>query len=799
MATGPTPSPEEAFLPESQVEPALAVEAKTPIWRKAWGGVKRGWRACGTFWREVRPGPETRKGAAIGAFIAPVVVAISFGTAVHTGLGTFADIVLALILAAIIVCLAALLTWILLTIFRRLNRWATAFVIGSAVAFSMAFPTELGIPLGILAVLVTGTLGATIATLRSGWTGAARKKQVITCVLLALSVAAIGWFTWFAAHEGTEEGLVKTVAPQGPPPAALRAANPGKFGPFGTKYLTYGSGSDKWRPEYRNVAIKTPTVDGTVFMKDFKNWRAKVRKLYWGFDLDKLPLNARVWYPDGPGPFPLVLIVHGNHNMSEWSDPGYQYLGELMASRGFILASVDENFLNGYWAGGPPDEKAPRGWVLLEHLKLWREWNSKAGNPFYGKVDMDRIALMGHSRGGEAAATATLFNSLPYYPDDATVKFSGYGFKIRSVVAIAPADGQYKPAGTNRTIQNVSYFVLQGGHDSDVSIFMGSKQFDRVKFTEPGPWFKAELYIYPANHGQFNSVWGRSDWGGGPFVWFLNKKPLMPPEDQRRIASVYISAFLEATLHDRREYISLFRDVRYGREWLPGTLCLNRFEDPTMQRVADFSEDVDVTTATMPGARLGGENFSVWKEGRIPFRSGDRERNGVFLGWNRKTEKPAPVPVYTLSLPDKATASESVLTIAMSAMNEEPKVPKDAKERKQTDKEKKEKPKDADPIDFTVEMVDASGKTAAIPLSRFGALQRPLKARFTKLGFIEGKVLDKPAEPVLQTFELPVSTFAAASPGFDGSKVRTVRLKFDKVEKGEIVISEIGLRQEGGK
>ena len=32
--------------------------------------------------------------------------------------------------------------------------------------------------------------------------------------------------------------------------------------------------------------------------------------------------------------------------MEQYSDPGYGYLGELMASRGFIFASVDENFLN---------------------------------------------------------------------------------------------------------------------------------------------------------------------------------------------------------------------------------------------------------------------------------------------------------------------------------------------------------------------------------------------------------------------------------------------------------------------
>ena len=47
-----------------------------------------------------------------------------------------------------------------------------------------------------------------------------------------------------------------------------------------------------------------------------------------------MPVNGRVWYPHGGGPYPLVLIVHGNHNMKDYSDPGYAYLGTLLASRG---------------------------------------------------------------------------------------------------------------------------------------------------------------------------------------------------------------------------------------------------------------------------------------------------------------------------------------------------------------------------------------------------------------------------------------------------------------------------------
>ena len=53
--------------------------------------------------------------------------------------------------------------------------------------------------------------------------------------------------------------------------------------------------------------------------------------------------------------------------------------------------------------------------------------------------------------------------------------------------------------------------------------------------------------------------------------WFLNVKPLLPGEEQRQISKTYISAFLEATLHNRREYIPMFRDYRSARDWIPRT------------------------------------------------------------------------------------------------------------------------------------------------------------------------------------------------------------------------------------
>src|SRR4029079_16983253 len=104
-----------------------------------------------------------------------------------------------------------------------------------------------------------------------------------------------------------------------------------------------------------------------------------------------------------------------------------------------------------------------------------------AAGPFSHKVDMNNIGLMGHSRGGEAVGIAAAFNRLSHYPDDANVKFN-FNFNIKSVFAIAPVDGQYRPAGVPNPLENVNYMVIHGSHDGDVLVFHRAGGFQRRHF-----------------------------------------------------------------------------------------------------------------------------------------------------------------------------------------------------------------------------------------------------------------------------------------------------------------------------
>jgi len=743
------------------------------------GRIRNWWRRA---WSNIRPGPEARKGGVWGVLAAALWAAVIGGHYLESGFGPWIDYAFAFAVAALGIPLAALVVILLLTLFRKLPRLATGFILGACTFIALVF-FPVGPVLAAVIGLLEGVLGATIATLLFGnFRQAALSKKIITILLLAGSLAGNVWLYRFLSSNGELGDILKLQETHSPAPAALAAPNPSQPGPYAVKFLTYGSGTDIRRPEYaKSVAIKTGTVDASAFFKDFKGWKAAIRKRYWGFGMDKLPLNGRVWYPEGTGPFPLVLIVHGNHNMAEFSDPGYQYLGELLASRGFIFASIDENFLNSGLFHDPPKQQAVRGWMLLEHLKQWRTWNSASGNPFYQKVDVENVALMGHSRGGEAVATAAFFNQLEYYPDDATIRFQ-YRYPIKSLVAIAPADGQYKPAGQWRIIENVNYFTMQGANDGDVSSFDGSRQFDHLHYTEAGPWFKSELYIYRANHGQFNTVWGRSD-AGEPLGWFLNLKPLLSGDDQRKIAKLYITAFLEATLHNKREYVPMFRDYRRIKSWLPDTLYMSRYLDASYRVISEFSEDADVTTTTVPGGHIQGQNLSKWREGRIPYRQGDRGYNGVFLGWT------SPKGVYSISLPQNLAKdwnldTKSILTLSLAVTDEKP-----STDKEKPKDEKKEKPESTD---FTVELETSNGAAGRFPLSHFGVLPPPFQVRFTKLAKLDEIGYEKDSEPIFQTIELPLAAFAGQTKGFDPAKIKTIRLRFDRTPARVVILSQIG-------
>jgi dienelactone hydrolase len=590
----------------------------------------------------------------------------------------------------------------------------------------------------------------------------------------ALGLAALLiWMTYPGPHATP----LVNAALLGAQPPLLQTSDPSAIGQNEVQFLTYGSGKDKRRPEYNDqAAIITPTVDGALMLKSWTGLSGKLRTSYFGFDNTALPLNACVWYPKGAGPFPLVLILHGNHLAQDYSERGYEYLGKLLASRGYIVASIDENFLNASFTdfdiksvrrGELVDENAARGWLVLNHLQLWRQWNRDSSSRFFKAVDMDKIALIGHSCAGEAIFNATLFNKLPCFPDDANQLFD-FNFNIRSCIAIAPTEGQYRAAGTPVPLTDVNYLVLQGSHDTEVSSYDGMNSYYRVKFSPNFKGFKAGLYIHRANHGQFNSRWGKKE-SHTPGINKYSLGQLMNEEDQQKIAKVYISAFLDATLKDVDSCRPLFMDYRVGRHWLPNEIYLNQFASAQTTPLASYDEDLDLSTTTLTGGRIQAKGLTTWREQGSTRTSGEINCRDVYIGWNISTANSQ--PSYTITLPDTiVTSSDNRLLVFSLAAGSET--------------------SGKQPIDFSILLTDKLGSSISFPLSSCSYLQPRISKNFTKFTFLHQH--DK-SEPVLGFFYFDLSQIMAKNPVFNAKELQKISFVFDKTPEGQIILDDVGI------
>lgn len=552
--------------------------------------------------------------------------------------------------------------------------------------------------------------------------------------------------------------------------------NPGLPGPLAVQTLSYGSGTDKHRQEYgEGAALLTQPVDGSPVFAGYSGIPGAQFKWYWGFDFTQLPLNGLVWYPEGEGPFPIVLIVHGNHGMGEPSDPGYAYLGEHLASRGYIAVSVDENFLNGWMLGDGNMEEMPlRAWLLLEHLKVWREWNETPGNPFYGKVDLERVGLIGHSRGGEAVAHAAEMNAYDHKPISTIAKASEFGFGIQGVVAIAPCDDRFQPDGKSLKLKNADYLLVATGHDADMYWLDGQGQYNRATLADKPDGFKALTYLYRGNHGQFNTVWGDDD-RGDINSWLLNRRAYLSGEEQRQAAKTLITAFLDASLGDQDGYRQVFRDPVSAAAWLPDDILVTQYQDTTFIPV-DMNEGGGKETVDVAGGTVSAEGVKSWRTIGLFARNGETllDNHVIELTW-----EPGSEPVYALDLPAGTTAGWGLSpdhALALSFTTAEAA---------------------GTPGPVTVELEDGHGTRASLPLEAAAPLHPALPVVFTKADWIAtqtGYDLDtkRPEEYVLQTYALPLRDFQAAAPAFNPADIRAIRVRFDGSEGGSVLLDNIG-------
>lgn len=498
-----------------------------------------------------------------------------------------------------------------------------------------------------------------------------------------------------------------------------------------------------------NMIYNTPDpayVTGRIDISAFVNLGGGTP---WPFLNTNVPLNGHVCIPRGRGPFPLAVFAHGNHNPFENSTPGYLYLCQLLASHGIIAATIDVNFLNGFNFG----ENDGRAIVHLEHLKQYRTWNGTATHPLHSKVDLNRILIVGHSRGGEAVGHASFFNRLASIGPvllDGTAGLGPYRFGLTAAAAIAPTDRQFVPV-SGPTVVPDSYYVIHGSQDSDVFTFEGYHTYERAhaadltNLTVSDGKFKTMLWVYKANHNQFNSIWASESPAG----------VAMPRVSQEQIARVHLGALAQAVLLDRPEYLDVLRDHGAAAAWDPAsTEFVSQYQDPERVFVQHNQEGLAAPVVSLPvqGTVAAGSVAAVRQLTALVGGSGTTTIT-LRLAWGTLGSR-------LLSRIDPSTLPAErymVLALRVGQSTEA----SNAANRDQ---------------DFTLE-VSSGSCTAAIPGSSLHRLLYPDPSPFG------------PAKIVMQTLRLPVAQLVER--GVDPSDLRSIALVFDRRVTGTVYVGDL--------
>jgi hypothetical protein len=291
-------------------------------------------------------------------------------------------------------------------------------------------------------------------------------------------------------------------------------------------------------------------------------------------------LRGQVVYPTTlSAPTPLVVFAHGNHTprtvktmafpveqtvdalTSDENFKGYTYLQEHLARRGYITLSVDLDEMEGDpdFIGLPPIAGYGiklRAWVTLKNIEKVLSDAAIAGGALVGKIDPNRIHLVGHSRGGEAVIDMLhLLKTPAARPTGGTLA----GFtdaSIKGIVSLSPVTASIS---TDAILpQDVPYLLIYGSADGDVNgaeeFAMPFRHYDRATKD------KFAIRVMGANHNNFNESWNYDDATQTPICtaqpcdWHNNvvKQTRVPPvgsglitgDQQRNVAKAYITAFL---------------------------------------------------------------------------------------------------------------------------------------------------------------------------------------------------------------------------------------------------------------
>lgn len=519
--------------------------------------------------------------------------------------------------------------------------------------------------------------------------------------------------------------------------------------------------------EYGVDDLESKEIDLSMYATDASGLAGFYRQKFLNMDIEHAGIHGKVWYPETKNNCPMLFIVHGNHTTNETSFEGYEYLGEYLSSYGYMVISIDENILN--TLSGENDARAV---FFLEHMDMIHQYILDKTNPLYQKGDFSNIAIAGHSRGGESVALAYLFNELTNYSENGVRKLD-YDFNVKSIVAIAPSVNQFMPADHPVEIEDVNYLLLQGANDQDIYGYMGMTQYENVTFSGEKECFKTAFYIANANHGQFNSKWGKYDVQFPYSIW-LNVKNLLPEEEQEQIAKTVIKAFLDDTLLGDKTHHDLFTDYQNYTEILPDTIYITQYQPSRETIISDFEEDADLKTGTMENSKVKVHHVGIWAELTEDYSNQgmskkSRQNHVLKLKWTDKTD-----PYVEFVFP-KMDFENGILSFCIA----------DADLRAVEEEE-------YELLVCEIRIKDEHGEVASCVTGNYASIFPPIPTKLGKMQYITG---DTEYKIALQTIRLPIEEFINDSEEIDLSAIVEIEIHILNRDTGSVFLDKIGIEK----
>ena len=383
-----------------------------------------------------------------------------------------------------------------------------------------------------------------------------------------------------------------------------------------------------------------------AFEYDFSEYNIESKK-YTTAGGHEMPYDVRgiIAVPKGDGTFPLVLIAHGAHEEEDESkrfDTGFEYLVKALAQNGYIAVSMDmlKPYIQRY--GGNDDYIQKFVTIANDHvegLHAANEGEKQFPLDLQGKIDFNKVFLLGHSRSGSA-----VFQLAKVQQDK--------GLGIRSVLSLAPS------ADFSEDFADMSIAFLVPQYDGDVIQLDGIFMYDFLSGRITGN--HSVTTLMGANHNFFNSNLNRDDTIADETP---NAYPQLSAEEQQDFLVNFAVDFFNTSLSDKDNFYkpSLPQPNRmYGRDInrqlrmdtpidLIDTSTADNFTgtDTSISHVVDsvfFSEDdvlINTVTTSVLKSVLGDDSEII--EGDLEYVSLNRDL--VNIEWTQKGSSVSVMPL----------------------------------------------------------------------------------------------------------------------------------------------------------